>query len=205
MINAVPPPATMPSSSAARSKRRHLRCGPCALSSTGCGTDLITDTPPASSQTFLQFFTISIGAGCFDFRFYLGNDQPRPGLRLHHQQWWLLLVTVTRRAVPRTFQTNLIQLHAQAFETTCTGQVAMSCNMALRRSPKPGLRQTLGARSLLTTGSIGFTVNVFSNDEQRFLSRRTFSSSGKKSWTRDLRRSAEYMDLPEWLPDAQRR
>ncbi|MCY1243654.1 hypothetical protein D9M72_566780 [compost metagenome] len=51
----------------------------------------------------------------------------------------LSLVTVMRRAVPSTSRPTESRLRPSSGETTCAPvRVAMSCSMALRRSPKPG-------------------------------------------------------------------
>ena len=140
-----PPPAMMPSSTAARvalraSSMRSLRF----FSSVSVGAPtLITATPPANlairSLSFSRSYSESV----------LSSSRRIEATRSATAAWWsplativvLSLVMVMRRAWPSSASPVLSRVMAWSSLTTVAPvRMAMSPSMALRRSPKPGAR-----------------------------------------------------------------
>jgi hypothetical protein len=123
----------------------------------GCTADLDDgNTAGQLGQTFLQFLAVVVGRGVLDLLADLGTRAsmsfflPAPSTMVV-----LSLVIVTRLAVPSMSMRDVFQLDAEVFgDDLAAGQDAMSCSMALRRSPKPGALTAATLRpprSLLTT------------------------------------------------------
>ena len=141
--SAVPPPATMPSSRAARVEdtASSMRCLRSFSSTSVAAPTLITPMPPASlarrSESFSRSHSESVRASSAfscDTRSATSSAVPAPSTMVVES-----LVMVMRRAEPSTSRPTVSRDRPRSGETTCAPvMIAMSCSMALRRSPKPG-------------------------------------------------------------------
>ena len=103
----------------------------------------------------------------------------------------LSLVTTTRRALPSTSRPTWSSLSPTSGVTTWAPvSVAMSCSMALRRSPKAGALTATEVnvpRILLTTSVDSASPSTSSAMMNRLLpAPMTFSSSGSRSETEEI-------------------
>ena len=144
LIRATPPPGTMPSSTAARVADRasSTRCFLFLQLSLGCCAN--TDDGNATgqfSQAFLQFFAIVIAGALVN----LNPDLLNATLDLAvitfatNNGGVILIVTTTFSALPRSATVVLSSLRpVSSAMTVAPVRMAISCSIALRRSPKPG-------------------------------------------------------------------
>ena len=158
-MRVVPPPATMPSSTAARvADRASSTRAFFSLSSTSVAAPtLITATPPASLARRSWSFSrsksevvVSICDLIWAMRLVIRSSSPRPSMMVV-----LSLSEETLRARPRSATVAESSLRpTSSLSTVPPVRMAMSSSIALRRSPKPGAftaRQLRVPRSLLTT------------------------------------------------------
>ena len=195
LMSAVPPPATMPSSRAARvedtaSSMRCLR----SLSSTSVAAPTrITPMPPESlarrSWSFSRSQSESVAADSaliWATRASTSSAAPPPSTMVVSS-----LVTVMRRAEPSTSRSACSSFMPRSGETTWAPvRIAMSCIMALRRSPKPGALTATTfrvPRILLTTRVDRASPSMSSAiTNSGLLACRTFSSRGSSSCTLEI-------------------
>ena len=168
------PQCLLPQLHGSRSAR--LRCGISSsfISTSVAAPTLMTATPPAKfRQTLLKFFFIKIGSGFF----HLGADLFDPGLRWHRQRRSPCTMVVSSletrifSALPRSSSVTPSSLRPTSSEITVPPvRIAISCSIALRRSPKAGSfnsNSLEGAAQLVDDeGGKSFAFHVFSNDQE---------------------------------------
>ncbi len=161
-IKAVPPPGTKPSSTAARvafkaSSIRYLRS---FNSVSVAAPTLITATPPANLAKRSWSFSLSnsevVSAICFlscSTRSAICALSPAPSTIVVFS-----FVTVTRPAVPNWSKVVSFNWRPRSSVITVAPvKTAISCNISLRRSPKPGAltATTLNVPRILFKTSVG--------------------------------------------------
>ena len=189
---AVPPPATTPSSMAARVAERasSMRCFFSLSSTSVAAPTWTTATPPASLARRSWSFSrsqsesvSSISRLIWEMRPSTSVDSPAPSTMVVSS-----LVTTTLRAVPIMSRPTPSSLRPTSSAMTWPPvRVAMSWSIALRRSPNPG---ALTATEL-NVPRILFTTRVASaspsTSSEMISSGRpdcmTFSRTGSMSWT----------------------
>ncbi len=142
-MRAVPPPATTPSSIAARvaETASSMRCFFSLSSTSVAAPTLITATPPANLAKRSCNFSLSQSESVFSIsaliwlmRAVTSAFSPAPSTIVV-----LSLVMMMRLARPNKSRVTFSSLRPTSSLMTCPPvREAMSCNIALRRSPKPG-------------------------------------------------------------------
>ena len=142
-MSAVPPPATMPSSTAARvaDSASSMRCFFSLSSTSVAAPTLTTATPPASlarrSWSFSRSQSESVSSIArliWATRPFTSSAEPAPSTMVVSS-----LVTMTRRALPSRSMVAFSSLRPiSSLMTWAPVRTAMSCSISLRRSPKPG-------------------------------------------------------------------
>ena len=195
-ISATPPPGTMPSSMAARvaDSASSMRCF-FSLSSTSVAAPTLTiATPPESFASRSWSFSrsqsesvFSISALIWLMRPLTSSSAPAPSTIVVSS-----FVTTTLRALPSMSRSTFSSFRPISSEMTWPPvRIAMSCSIALRRSPNPGAftATALNVPRILFTTSVARASPSTSSAMTRsgLPACRTFSSSGSISCTeRDL-------------------
>ena len=188
--SAAPPPITIPSSTAARVAEiaSSRRCFFSFNSTSVCAPTLMTQTPPASLATRSCNFSrsqseseVASSLRISATRAATSALSPAPSTMVVAS-----LVITMRRARPRSARvaaSSFIPISPEI--TVAPVKIAMSCNIALRRSPKPG---ALTAADV-NTPRMRFTTSVESASpstssamiKSGFPACETFSSRGRSS------------------------
>ena len=156
---AVPPPATTPSSMAARvaETASSMRCFFSLSSTSVAAPTLMTATPPANLARRSCSFSrsqsesvLSISVLIWPMRAFTSSFEPAPSTMVV-----LSFVMMTRLARPSRSSVTFSSLRpTSSLMTWPPVRTAMSCSIALRRSPKPGALTAVELkvpRILLTT------------------------------------------------------
>ncbi len=170
-----------------------MRCFFSFSSTSVCAPTLMTQTPPASlairSWSFSRSQSESVdatSAWSWATRSLTAWASPLPSTMVV-----VSLVATTRRAVPSTSRpTESSDSPTSSATTWPPVRMAMSCSIALRRSPKPGALTATALkvpRTLLTTSVDSASASTSSAMIiSGLLSPTTFSSSGSRSETLEI-------------------
>ena len=188
--SAAPPPTTIPSSTAARVAEiaSSRRCFFSLSSTSVCAPTLMTQTPPANFARRSCSFSlsheeslVSISLRSSETRAATAALSPAPSTIVVAS-----FVTTMRRAFPRSSIDTPSSFIPSSEEITCPPvRIAKSCNIALRRSPKPGAltaTEVNTPRMRLTTKVESASPSMSSAMIKRgFDACATFSSKGRSS------------------------
>ena len=194
-IRAVPPPATMPSSMAARvaEMASSMRCFFSLSSISVAAPTWTTATPPASLASRSWSFSRSQSESVLSISALIWLTRPSTSAALPAPSTMVVssLVTTTLRAEPISDRSIESSLRPTSSATTCPPvRMAMSWSIALRRSPKPGALTATELnvpRILLTTSVARASPSTSSAMTSSGLPDcMTFSSTGSRSWTLEI-------------------